>query len=128
MAGDPLRPVLQTLAVVQGLIGLAQTFSPGWFYDTLANFGARSDHTLRDVATYYLASSAALLISVSRKSWRVPVLLLVLAQYVLHSLNHLFDIGKADPSWVGPADAVSLIAIAAGLGWALSIAFKQERP
>lgn len=125
--GDPLRPALQALAIVQAVIGLAQAFAPGWFYDTLANFGARSDHMLRDVATYYLASAVALWIAASRRSWRVPVLTVVLVQYVLHSLNHLLDVGKADPGWVGPADAISLIAIAAGLGWCLALAIKEQR-
>lgn len=124
---DPLKPTLQALAIVQAVIGLVQAFAPGWFYDTLANFGARSDHMLRDVATYYLASAVALWLAASRTSWRVPVLFLVLTQYVLHALNHLFDIGKAAPGWVGPADAISLIAIAAGLGWCLAIAIKDEQ-
>lgn len=124
---DPLKPALSALAAVQALIGLTQALAPGWFYDTLANFGARADHTLRDVSTYYLASAAALAVSARRPSWRVPVLFVVLVQYLLHVVNHFVDIGEAEPSWVGPADAVSLIVITAMLAWCLRLAMKQER-
>ena len=62
-----------------------------------------------DVATWYLALGAATLVSVRRVSWRVPVLALALVQYVLHALNHLIDIGEADPAWLGPANFVSLV-------------------
>ena len=43
-----------------------------------------------------------------RPSWRAPALALVGLQYALHALNHLLDVGDADPSWVGPFDLVSL--------------------
>jgi len=109
-----LRSALITLAAVQAVIGLLQAFAPGWFYEQAANFGPRADHMMRDVATYYLASALALVVAVGRPSWRTPVLFLVLVQYVLHALNHVLDIGDADPSWVGPVDAISL-AIGAGL-------------
>jgi hypothetical protein len=105
------------LAGVQLLIGLSLAAAPGRFYDAIANFGARSDHTLRDVASYYLASAAALAIAARRPSWRAPVLAVVGLQYVLHALNHLLDVGDADPSWVGPFDLVSLAAGALLIGW-----------
>ena len=47
-----------------------------------------------DVATWYLALSAAALIAVRSLSWRVPVLVLALIQYALHSLNHLIDVAS----------------------------------
>jgi hypothetical protein len=101
--------------------------APGWFYEQIANFGARSDHTLRDVATYYLASAVALAIAAARPSWRVPVLMLVFVQYLLHTANHIVDIGDADPGWVGPADAISLAAISVLLLWCLR-ASRQAQP
>jgi hypothetical protein len=125
MAKDPLKPALLALAAVQAAVGLSQTLAPGWFYETIANFGPRSDHTLRDVATYYLASALALWLAASRPSWRVPVLVLVLAQYVLHTVNHLVDIDEASPGWVGPADALSLIVVAGLLLWCLKVAAKE---
>lgn len=105
------------LAGVQLLIGLSQALAPGRFYDAIANFGARNDHFLRDVATYYLASAAALAIAARRPSWRAPVLAVVGFQYALHALNHLMDVGDADPSWVGPFDFVSLAAGTLLIGW-----------
>ena len=56
------------LAGVQAVIGLAQVLAPGSFYDAVANFGPRNDHFLRDVASYYLASAAALAVT-----WIVPL-------------------------------------------------------
>lgn len=105
------------LAGVQLLIGLSQAAAPGRFYDAIANFGGRSDHTLRDVSSYYLASAVALAIAARRPSWRAPVLAVVGLQYVLHALNHLLDVGQADPSWVGPFDLVSLVVGALLIGW-----------
>lgn len=105
------------LAGAQLLLGLSLAAAPGRFYDAIANFGARSDHTLRDVATYYLASAAALAIAARRPSWRAPVLAVVGLQYVLHALNHLLDVGDAHPSWVGPFDLVTLAAGALLIGW-----------
>jgi hypothetical protein len=105
------------LAGVQLLIGLSLAAAPGRFYDAIANFGARSDHTLRDVASYYLASAVALAIAARRPSWRAPVLAVVGLQYVLHALNHVLDVGDADPSWVGPFDLVTLAAGALLIGW-----------
>ena len=96
------------LAGVQLVIGLAQVVAPGSFYDAVANFGPRNDHFLRDVASYYLASAVALAIAATRPSWRAPVLALVGVQYVLHTIGHVFDSGKADPSWVGPVDVATL--------------------
>jgi hypothetical protein len=105
------------LAGVQLVLGLSQAAAPGRFYDAVANFGARSDHTLRDVSTYYLASAVALAVAARRPSWRAPVLAVVGLQYVLHALNHLLDVGDADPSWVGPFDLASLTVGAALIGW-----------
>ena len=59
------------------------------------------------------------LVAVGRESWRVPVLALALIQYALHSLNHLIDIGEADPGWIGPADFVSLALTTLLLAWML---------
>jgi hypothetical protein len=117
-----MRPLLIAFAVVQLITGLLLWLTPSFFYDEIGPFGPRNDHYMADVATWYLALGAALLIAVRRESWRVPVLALALAQYVLHSINHLIDIGEADPSWLGPADFVSLGLGAVLLAWML----KQE--
>jgi hypothetical protein len=48
---------------------------------------------------------------------RLPVLVLAFAQYALHSLGHLIDVGEADPSWLGPANLVGLVMTTVLLGW-----------
>jgi uncharacterized protein YjeT (DUF2065 family) len=103
-----LRAGLVALAAAQLVQGLLLALAPGAFYDAIANFGARNDHDLRDMAAFYLASAVVLAVAASRPSWRAPVLALVGLQFVLHAVNHLLDSGVADPSWVGPFDTVSL--------------------
>jgi hypothetical protein len=71
------------------------------------------------IATWYLASGAVLFVAVRRPAWRVPVLFLVAVQYALHSLNHLLDVGEADPGWLGPANLVSLALATVLLVWML---------
>ena len=114
-----MRLLLIAFGAVQLALGLLLWLTPGFFYDEIGPFGPRNDHYMGDVATWYLALGAATLVSVRRVSWRVPVLALALAQYMLHALNHLIDIGDADPSWLGPADFVSLTLTAGLLAWML---------
>jgi hypothetical protein len=40
-------------------------------------------------------------------------------QYALHSLNHLIDVGEADPEWLGPGNLVSLLVATGLLAWML---------
>jgi len=122
-----MGPAFVALAVVQAIQGLVLALAPGTSYDKFANFGPRSDHNLRDAATFYLATALALALAVRRPSWRVPVLVVCTAQYVLHGLNHVIDSGKASPGWIGPADAASLLVGAGVLGWLLVIAMREER-
>jgi hypothetical protein len=114
-----MRPLLIAFAVGQLVLGLLLWLTPGFFYDEIGPFGAQNDHYMGDVATFYLALGAAVLVSVRRESWRVPVLTLALVQYALHSLNHLIDIGESDPGWIGPADFVLLTLGAALVAWML---------
>jgi hypothetical protein len=114
-----MRILLIAFAVVQLLTGALLWLAPGFFYDEIGPFGPRNDHYMGDVATFYLALGAALLIAVRRVSWRVPVLALALIQYMLHALNHLIDIGESDPGWIGPADFASLTLGAVLLAWML---------
>ena len=114
-----MRPLLIVFALTQLVLGLLLWLAPGFFHDQIGPFGPRNDHYMADVATFYLALGAVTLVAVRRESWRVPVLTLTLLQYTLHSLNHLIDIGEADPGWVGPADFVSLALGAALVAWML---------
>jgi hypothetical protein len=122
-----MRAGLIALAVTNLVLGLWLAFAPGAFYDALANFGARDDHFLRDNAMFYLAAAPTLALAVSRPSWRAPVLAVVGLQYGLHAINHLVDIGDADPSWVGPFDFVSLALGAALIFVMLRVALRDDR-
>jgi hypothetical protein len=121
-----MRPALLALSASSILLGLWMVVAPGSFFDAIADFGPRNDHFLRDVASYYLAAGIALAIAAGRPSWRAPVLALVTLQYGFHALNHLLDIGDADPSWVGPFDAVLLIATFGLLAVVLRAALREE--
>jgi hypothetical protein len=103
-----MKALLIAFAVVQVVVGALLWLAPGFFFEEIGPYGVRNDHYMGDLATWYLASGAALAVSVRREAWRLPVLFLVAVQYALHSLNHLIDVGETDPGWLGPANLVSL--------------------
>jgi hypothetical protein len=111
-----LRGGIVALAAVQLTQGLLLLLAPGAFYDAVANFGPENHHDLRDMAAFYLASAAVLAVAAGRPAWRAPALALVGLQFALHALNHLLDVGTAEPGWIGPFDAVSLAAGALVIG------------
>ena len=114
-----MRILLIAFGVGQLALGLLLWLAPGFFFDEIGPYGTRNDHYMGDLATWYLALGGAALVAVERVSWRLPVLALAFLQYVLHSLNHLLDVGEADPSWLGPANLASLLATTVLLGWML---------
>jgi hypothetical protein len=114
-----MRLILIAFALGQLLLGLLLWLAPGFFFEEIGPYPPRNDHYMADLATFYLALGAVALVAVRRPSWRVPVLAFALVHYTLHSLNHLIDIGDADPSWLGPANFVSLLLTALLLGWML---------
>jgi hypothetical protein len=114
-----LRPLLALLGVYHLLLGTVMVVAPRTFFDEFAAYGAFNDHYIRDVATFYVALGAVLLVAVARTAWQVPLLVFATLQYALHVLNHLWDIGDADPGWLGPANAISLALIGAVLFWLL---------
>jgi hypothetical protein len=79
----------------------------------VAPFGVRNEHLLCDLSAVSLTLGAAALLAAARPTWRVPVLAITLLQFSLHTLNHLLDLGHAEPSWLGPANALAL-ALATG--------------
>jgi hypothetical protein len=115
-----MRALLIVFAVGQLVLGALLWLTPGFFFDEIGPYGARNDHYLGDLATWYLALGLVALAAVGRASWRLPVLLLAFSQYALHSLNHLIDVGEADPSWLGPANLAALVVTAVLLGWMVS--------
>lgn len=69
----------------------------------------------------------AMAVAVFRRSWRVGVLGYAALQFAFHALNHLVDIGDADPQSVGVLDFVGLTIGALVLGWLLARAAREER-
>ena len=120
-------PALVVLGVLQLVQGAWMVIDPGSFFDVLGPFGERNDHYIRDNATFSLAIGVTALLAVGRPPWRVPVLFATALWFALHAINHLADIGEADPEAVGVADFVSLTVIGAGLAWLVLRAQQEDR-
>src|SRR4051812_45436540 len=110
-AADRLGAVgvaMAVLAVMETVLGLWMVLAPSSFFDVVGPFGARNDHYIRDMASWELALAVGAALAVRHVRWRVPVLALATTHFALHALNHAVDVGQSDPSWVGPADLLSL--------------------
>jgi hypothetical protein len=116
---------LVAFALVNLALAAMLAFAPHAFFEDIGPYGARNDHYMRDLATFYAASGIAGLIAVGRSSWRTPVLWLLAIQSGLHAINHLIDIGAAHSSWLGPANFASLAIATAALIW---LARESARP
>jgi hypothetical protein len=121
-----VRLGLLVLGAYHAVLGLFMAVAPGTFFDRIGPFGARNDHYVRDVSSFYLALGVAMLIAARRPAWRIPVLAFAVIEYGLHLVNHLVDVGEADPRWVGPADAISLAVLAGVLAWLLVRAVRDR--
>jgi len=103
-----LAAALIVIGAYQLGLGTLMVFAPDTFFTEIGPFGVQNDHYIRDTATYNLAAGAVALVAVIRRSWRVPVLVFLVIQFALHSVNHLVDIDEAVPSSVGVFDFVAL--------------------
>lgn len=97
------------------LFGLYEVGQAAWmavgphsFYEAVGPFGAYNDHYVRDAAALTFGLGAVLLIAARRPSWRAPALAANAIAFGVHAINHLVDIGDADPESVGYIDFVSL--------------------
>lgn len=115
-----IRTALGILAAVNLFLGLYQVIDPASFVDRIGPFGEVNEHYVRDIATWTLAYALVLSIAAGHPRWRVPVLGFGIAQGVLHVINHVVDVGEADPGWVGVFDVVSLAVLVAISWWLLS--------
>jgi len=115
-----VKALLALFGVAQIVLGLLLWLTPGFFFDEIGPYGVRNDHYMGDVASWYIALGAVALVAVRRASWRLPLLALAFLQYALHSLNHLIDVGGADPEWLGPANLASLLLTCVLLGWMIT--------
>lgn len=100
---------------------------PRGFYDTIGPFAPFSSHYIRDAGVMQGTLGIAMAIAVYRRSWRVGVLGYGLLQFAFHAVNHLADIGDAEPESVGVLDFVGLTLGALTLGWLLMRAVREER-
>lgn len=123
---DRVGVLLLLFGLGQLALGLMMAVAPGTFFDQIGPYAPRNDHYIRDVATYYLALGLVSVMAWRRRPWRVPVLALALAQYALHAVNHLIDIGGADPRRLGPANFVSIALTGALLAWMLWWTTREE--
>lgn len=119
---------LAAFALINILTALFAVVDPRGFYDALGPFGAYNDHYIRDAAGAMQGSlGVAMAIAVFRRSWRVGVLGYASLHFLFHAINHLVDVGDADPESVGVFDFVSLSIGALVLGWLLGRAVREER-
>lgn len=123
---DRLKPLLLILAAYQLALGTFMVVAPGTFFEKVGPYGVQNDHYTRDAATFTLALGLVLLIAAWRPGWRVAAIAGALFQYVLHSINHLVDIGEAEPERLGPTNFVLLALGAALLGWMFVAATRAE--
>ena len=98
---DGFGVVLLVFAVLSVATGLLMGFAPGTFFEEIAPYEPRSDHFIRDLATYSFASGVVFAVAAYLPSWRLPVLAFAALQYGLHAVNHLVDIGDTDPESLG---------------------------
>jgi hypothetical protein len=102
------RLLFGSLAAIHLGLGVWMVASPRSFFDTVGAFGEYNPHYVRDTATFYLAFALGAAIAFARPGWRIPVLAVTAVQYVIHTVNHVFDADEANNSWAGPVDAISL--------------------
>lgn len=121
-----MRAALLTFAAIHLVQGLSIAIDPQGFYEAVGNFGTYSEHAMRDNAAFPLAAAIALWLAASRPSWHAPVLALVALQNGFHAVNHLVDVGNAEPAWVGPFDFISLAAVAILAGRVYRVAHRKE--
>ena len=123
-----LRPLLALVGAYHLALGAFMVLAPRTFFDDIATYGAYNDHYIRDIATFYLALGAVLLVAVARTAWQAPLLVFAIVQYALHVLNHVWDVGDTNPGWIGPANLVSLALICVVLVWMLRGLRRSQAP
>ena len=119
---------LAAFALINIITAIFAVVDPKGFYDAIGPFPPYNDHYIRDAVGAMVGSlGVAMAIAVVRRSWRVGVLGYAVLHFVFHTINHLVDIGDADPESVGVTDFVSLAVGSALLGWLLARAIREER-
>jgi hypothetical protein len=112
--GEVVGLGLVLFSLIDVVLAALLAFAPHAFFEDVGPYGVRNAHYMRDLATFYAALGAIGLIAYRRVSWRTPVLCCLAIEYALHTINHLVDVGNAQPHWLGPVNFASL-AIATGV-------------
>ena len=107
--------------------GLLMAIDPTTFFEEIGPYGVQNDHYIRDAASFTLALGLVLAIAAFRPRWRPAAIAGALFQYALHSVNHLVDIGEAEPERLGPVNFILLALGAALLGWMFVAATREDR-
>ena len=119
---------LAAFALINILTGLFAAVDPRAFYDAIGPFPPYNEHYVRDAVAAMVGSlGVAQAIAVARRSWRVGVLGYSLLHFAFHTVNHVFDVGDADPESAGVGAVVSLGVGALLLGWLFMRAVREER-
>jgi len=116
---------IAAFALLELALAVFMAAAPHAFYTAVGPFGPFNDHYERDVASFEGAIAIMLLISLRRPGWRVPALAVTTIQFALHSVNHLIDIDRAHPVWLGYFDFLSLAAATVMLAWLWREASRQ---
>ena len=124
---DLVALLIANYALFHVALGAWQLISPGTFFDAIGPSGTSNEHYTRDVGTFTLALGVAFGIAYVRPGWRLGVVGYALFQYAFHAVNHLVDIGDADPESVGVVDFVALTIGALTIAWLLARAVREER-
>ena len=126
MSESTLRAAILIVAAVNLAIGLFAAIAPGSFFEEVGTYGAENGHYVGDVAAFYIAAGAGLVVSVVRPAWRVPMLAVVAFWWALHALNHLGDIDQASSDGKGLSDTILIAAGAAAIGYLGWIASRDQ--
>jgi hypothetical protein len=108
-ASVQVRYVLAVVGVYFVAQGVYMALAPGSFFEYVGPFGTRNDHYIRDNAGFSVALGAGCLVGLARPRWQVPALAIVTAQFWLHAVSHLIDVGGSDPDYYGPVELAALV-------------------
>ena len=123
-----LRPVVLLTGVLHLAAGLFMAVTPRAFYDAVGTYPPFNGHYMRDLSTFYLALGITLIVASGRRAWQVPLLTLTVLEYALHVVNHILDVGDADPGWKGPVNAAWLAIVGLVLWFVLRTASRSAEP
>ena len=117
---------LAFFGLVSVLTGAVALIDPGTFHDKVGPFGDENGHYIRDVGTFQLGAGVAMGIAVVQRAWRIGILGFAVFWYAFHAINHLADIGDADPEAYGPVDFAALAVGTVVLAWLFRRALEER--